>query len=101
MYARRSEICSIRECGRYDEEIVHGMIEATGYWSLFMKIVCAWCQREGKPGFIREIHPTVDQRVSHGICQAHSEVYHARLRAGLKRVYPVEGQLRSDPAGVG
>ncbi|MGE3151498.1 MAG: hypothetical protein AB7G48_12555 [Nitrospiraceae bacterium] len=66
-----------------------------------MKVVCAWCQREGKPGLIREIYPWVDQRVSHGICLPHFEVYSARLRAGLKRVYLVEGQLRSDPSAVG
>lgn len=102
MFTNRSATCIIREpVWQGNDEIIHEAMATIKYWSIFMKVVCAWCQREGKPGFIREVHPTVDQRVSHGICPSHSEVYYARLKAGLKRVHPVEGQLRSDPAAVG
>jgi hypothetical protein len=105
MKLKWSATCSIPERDEWewhgDEGRNHEIITTASYWSIFMKVVCAWCQREGKPGLIREIPPIVDQRVTHGICTTHSEVYYARLRAGLKRVHPIEGQLRSDPAAVG
>ena len=36
-----------------------------------MKLVCAWCEEEGKPGDMGECEPLEDQRVSHTICDNH------------------------------
>ncbi len=36
-----------------------------------MKVVCAYCATEGKPGLIREKEPLDDPRVTHGICAEH------------------------------
>lgn len=36
-----------------------------------MKLVCAWCEREGLSGDLGETEPLEDQRVSHSICDRH------------------------------
>jgi len=36
-----------------------------------MKILCAWCLKEGKLGFMGEMDPKDDPTVSHGICPEH------------------------------
>lgn len=36
-----------------------------------MKIICAWCQKEGKQGFLGERSPLADQSETHGICWEH------------------------------
>lgn len=36
-----------------------------------MKIICAWCEVEGKPGLIGERAPMLDERPTHGICRSH------------------------------
>ncbi len=36
-----------------------------------MKLVCAWCRSEGKPGVIGEKPPLDDATETHGICQRH------------------------------
>lgn len=38
-----------------------------------MKVICAWCRREGKPDFIGEREPLDDPQETHGICRAHAE----------------------------
>lgn len=65
-----------------------------------MKVVCAWCEREGKPAVIGERAPFVDQRATHGICPFHADYYRARLRAGLRKVQSMEGQVRAEPATI-
>jgi len=35
-----------------------------------MRVVCAWCEKEGKEGFIKDIDGPNDQ-ISHGICGRH------------------------------
>lgn len=46
-----------------------------------MKVVCAWCEREGKPSLLREEEPR-GGGVTHGICDDHVQ----RLRAELPEV---------------
>jgi hypothetical protein len=36
-----------------------------------MKVVCAWCLREGKPGDLGEREPLEDPGVTHSICAGH------------------------------
>ena len=36
-----------------------------------MKILCAWCCREGHPGYLGERAPVENQLPTHGICEQH------------------------------
>jgi hypothetical protein len=36
-----------------------------------MKVVCAWCLHEGKPGDLGEREPLQDGRLTHSICAGH------------------------------
>ena len=36
-----------------------------------MRVVCAWCQREGRPALVYEKAPRWDARETHSICQQH------------------------------
>jgi hypothetical protein len=38
-----------------------------------MKVVCAWCLREGKPGDLGEREPLEDPGVTHSICAGHTD----------------------------
>jgi len=44
-----------------------------------MKVFCAWCQAEGKPGLLREVEPLDDPTETHGICPAHQVQLMAQL----------------------
>lgn len=45
-----------------------------------MRLVCAWCEKEGKPALMAIIEPVVDERASHGICADHRRQLEERLR---------------------
>ncbi len=36
-----------------------------------MKVICSWCQREGRLGLVREKAPFADGRETHSICAFH------------------------------
>ncbi|WHZ23969.1 MAG: hypothetical protein OJF47_003081 [Nitrospira sp.] len=36
-----------------------------------MKVICSWCQGEGRPALVREKAPFADARETHGICPFH------------------------------
>lgn len=38
-----------------------------------MKVICALCQREGKPGYLEEREPFDNPAVTHGLCSPHKE----------------------------
>jgi hypothetical protein len=38
-----------------------------------MKVVCAWCLHEGKPGDLGEREPLEDGGVTHSICEGHRD----------------------------
>lgn len=38
-----------------------------------MRVICAWCFKEGKPGIIGERGTRADMRETHGICPHHLE----------------------------
>lgn len=52
-----------------------------------MRIICAWCQREGFPGVLREeppLPPASREADSHGICDAHALAMLEQLRRLLE-----------------
>ncbi len=36
-----------------------------------MRVVCAWCDAEGKPAVVREKDPLDDPEETHGVCAEH------------------------------
>ncbi len=44
-----------------------------------MKVLCAWCQREGKPALLGEREPFDDPKETHGICGEHAHRLMAEL----------------------
>ena len=53
-----------------------------------MKVVCAWCEREGKPSLLREEEPR-GGGVTHGICDDHVQRLRAELRTRRPPSVPV------------
>ena len=47
-----------------------------------MKIVCAWCERDGLPAFLGEREPLDDPSITHGICPRHMAQVLASLPSG-------------------
>src|SRR5262245_49303922 len=39
-----------------------------------MKVVCAWCKKEGRRAQLGECEPFEDQTETHGICARHSQI---------------------------
>ena len=61
-----------------------------------MKVVCAWCQKEGRPALLWEDKSYNLPVESHGICEDHSVRLLRKIRGRLKqawRVGPSEGAL--------
>ena len=46
-----------------------------------VRVACAWCQREGRTGFLGYREPLTDMSVTHGICREHYEGVLATLPA--------------------
>ena len=43
-----------------------------------MRVICAWCQQEGRSGLLRVREPVDDTTETHGICERHQqEVFEA------------------------
>jgi hypothetical protein len=38
-----------------------------------MKVVCAWCEREGQPSYLGDREPSENLATTHGICSSHKE----------------------------
>jgi hypothetical protein len=52
-----------------------------------VKLLCAWCEKEGKPALIAEVPPLADPTPTHGMCPAHraeaeKEIEALRAKAG-------------------
>ena len=45
-----------------------------------MKLICAWCEKEGKPCLMAEVEPLADDSTSHGMCGEHRRELEERLR---------------------
>lgn len=39
-----------------------------------MKVLCAWCEQEGKQALIRESESNAHAMVTHGICEHHESI---------------------------
>lgn len=46
-----------------------------------MRVVCAWCQREGQPALLGERAPFDSAEETHGICRRHAAQVFAQLPA--------------------
>ena len=46
-----------------------------------MRVICAWCQRQGRTGFLGYREPLDDMSITHGICPEHYEAVLAMLPA--------------------
>ena len=40
-----------------------------------MKILCAWCHRDGKPAYLGEREPLENPGPTHGVCASHKEQF--------------------------
>ena len=38
-----------------------------------MRVICAWCQQEGRSGLLRVREPVSDDSETHGICERHQQ----------------------------
>jgi len=38
-----------------------------------MKVVCAWCERDGKPGYLGDRQSPENSATTHGICPSHAQ----------------------------
>ena len=38
-----------------------------------MRVICAWCQQEGRSGLLRVREPVADDSETHGICERHQQ----------------------------
>lgn len=62
-----------------------------------MKIICAWCEVEGKPGLMGERAPMLDDRPTHGICQSHLIGYLTHCGVALQEPLGELDQLAEQP----
>jgi hypothetical protein len=46
-----------------------------------VRVICAWCQRQGRTGFLGYREPLDDMSITHGICPEHYEAVLAMLPA--------------------
>ena len=44
-----------------------------------MKVLCAWCEQEGKPALIRESESNACAQAPHGICREHESALRKRV----------------------
>jgi len=40
-----------------------------------VKVICAWCHAEGRPGYLGEREPLDDPSLTHGVCFRHREQF--------------------------
>jgi hypothetical protein len=62
-----------------------------------VKVICAWCIRDGRRGFLREKAPLEDPRETHGLCDEHFRGIHTNgtATATEKSVFLQLGRLLS------
>ena len=56
-----------------------------------MRVICAWCVKEGEGGFLREKPPFEDASETHGMCPSHFRA----LRADLNQTSPATSRSSS------
>lgn len=67
-----------------------------------MRVICSWCEHEGRPALVREKAPLTDDRETHGICSDHLQQMgrgETRWFPAMKRAYcpaPSQSSLAAD-----
>jgi hypothetical protein len=61
-----------------------------------MRVLCAWCEREGRPALLREDPPFDDPLPTHGVCDEHSAHLMAALTE-IMRSWPTAGRPTVSP----
>lgn len=64
-----------------------------------MKVICSWCESEGRPAVVREKAPLADGRETHGICSSHLQQMGIG-REPLVPCYEEGSRPRSEPVVV-
>jgi hypothetical protein len=62
--------------GRAAPTILSGIMGVARSWQrrlVRMKVVCAWCEREGQPAYLGECEPYDNPATTHGLCQRHQK----------------------------
>lgn len=58
-----------------------------------MKLLCAWCEKEGKPAFIAELEPKDDPAPTHGMAPKRRAEAEKELEALREKVEEVRGKV--------
>jgi hypothetical protein len=66
-----------------------------------MRLICAWCQQEGRPAVMREDDASGGAFDSHGICDDHSVRLLDEIRSRLGQVPPLSHRYGPDRVPVG
>lgn len=53
-----------------------------------MRVLCSWCEKEGKPSLIGVKEPLDDPAETHGLCPDHRLAIEAEIEALRKKVDP-------------
>ncbi|MGQ0670788.1 MAG: hypothetical protein ACT4PO_14155 [Actinomycetota bacterium] len=53
-----------------------------------MKLLCAWCEKEGRPAVLAEVEPKDDPTPTHGMCPEHRLQAEKELEALRKKIDP-------------
>lgn len=60
-----------------------------------MRVLCAWCVKEGKPALIGEREPREDLTETHGICPEHRAAVEAEVTAWRKEADALRARSES------
>ena len=60
-----------------------------------MKVVCASCEREGKPSYLGEREPYDNPSTTHGICSRHKEQALEATSREVSALFQPRGRARS------
>jgi len=47
-----------------------------------MRLICAWCEREGRPAALAEVEPVENLAETHGLCEDHRDEWMRSLGLG-------------------
>ncbi|MCI0407353.1 MAG: hypothetical protein L0191_02105 [Acidobacteria bacterium] len=59
-----------------------------------MRLLCAWCEKEGKPALLAEVEPKDDPTPTHGMCPAHRAEAEKEIEALRQTLNKELGALR-------
>ena len=65
-----------------------------------MKVMCAYCERDGVPALIGEKEPRDNPMITHGICPRHRQELQQEIEGLAMRVTPPGASLRPVPGAT-